>query len=70
MEAEAPTDWVGATPTRITVPHPHNPTKVFKGRMPFLSPNQQRQSKRVHNFSEQCVVKIHHHTKTTDAQDT
>jgi len=29
MEAEAPTDRVGATPTRITVPPPHNLSKVF-----------------------------------------
>jgi len=42
MEAEAPTVWVGATPTGLTVPH--NPLRFFTGRMPFLPPSQQRQS--------------------------
>jgi len=43
MEAEAPTVRVGATPTGLTAP-PHNPPRFFTGRMPFLPPNQQRQS--------------------------
>jgi len=29
METQAPTVWVGATPTGLTAPHPHNPSKVF-----------------------------------------
>jgi len=29
MEAEAPTVRVGATPTGLMAPHPHNPSKVF-----------------------------------------
>jgi len=29
MEAEAPTDQVGTTPTGLTAPPPHNPSKVF-----------------------------------------
>jgi len=44
MEAEAPTVRVGATPTGLTAPHPHNTPRFFTGRMTFLPPNQQRQS--------------------------
>jgi len=45
MEAEVPTVRVGATPTGLMAPQPYNPPpKVFTGRMPFLPPNQQRQS--------------------------
>jgi len=44
MEAEVPTVRMGATPTGLTVPPPTQPPKVFTGRMPFLPPNQQRQS--------------------------
>jgi len=45
MEAEVPTDRVGATPTGLMVtPSPQPPSKVFTGRMPFVPPNQQRQS--------------------------
>jgi len=29
MEAEAPTVRVGATPTGLMAPHPHNPSRVF-----------------------------------------
>jgi len=46
MEAEVPTIRVGATPSGLTAlqcPTPTTP-KVFTGRMPFLPPNQQRQS--------------------------
>jgi len=44
MEAEAPTVRVGASPTGLTAPHPHNPPRFFTGRMSFLPLNQQRQS--------------------------
>jgi len=45
MEAEAPTVLVGATPTGLkTPPTTPFPPKFFTGRMPFLPPNQQRQS--------------------------
>jgi len=44
MQAEVPTVRVGATPTGRMAPHPHNPPRFFTGRMPFLPPNQQRQS--------------------------
>jgi len=40
MGAEVPTVRVGATPTGLTVPHPHNPPRFFTGWMPFLPPNQ------------------------------
>jgi len=39
-QAEVPTVWVGATPTGLTP----QPPRFFTGRMPFLPPNQQRQS--------------------------
>jgi len=42
MEAEVPTVRVGATPTGLTAPP--QPPRFFTGRMPFLPPNQQRQS--------------------------
>jgi len=29
MEAEVPTVWVGATPTKLTAPPPPQPPKVF-----------------------------------------
>jgi len=44
MEAEVLTVRVGATPTRLTAPLPPQSPKVFTGLMPFLPPNQQRQS--------------------------
>ena len=44
MGAEAPTVRVDATPTELTAPPPPQPPRFFTGRMPFLPPNQQRQS--------------------------
>jgi len=44
MKAEVPTVWVGATPTGLTASPPPQLPKVFTGWMPFLPPNQQRQS--------------------------
>jgi len=45
MEEEVPTVRVGATPTGLmSPPPPQSPTRFFTGRMPFLPPNQQRQS--------------------------
>jgi len=45
MEAAVPIVWVGATPTGLTAPQPaQHPLRFFTGRMPFLPPNQQRQS--------------------------
>jgi len=44
MDAEVPTVQVGATPTGLMVPYPYNPPRFFTGRMPFLPPNQQRES--------------------------
>jgi len=44
MEAEVPTVRVGATPTGLAAPPPPQPLRFFTGRMPFLLPNQQRQS--------------------------
>jgi len=44
MEAEVPTVRVGTTPTGLTAPPPPQPPRNFTGRMPFLPPNQQRQS--------------------------
>jgi len=44
MEAEVPTVLVRATPTGLTVPPHPQPPRFFTGRMPFLPPNQQRQS--------------------------
>jgi len=45
MEAEALTVRVGATPTGLTAPPRPQPLQgFFTGRMPFLPPNQQRQS--------------------------
>jgi len=42
--AEVPTVWVGTTPAGLTAPPPPQPPRFFRGRMPFLSPNQQRRS--------------------------
>jgi len=44
MEAEVQTVRVGATLTGLMVPPPTQPPRFFTGRMPFLQPNQQRQS--------------------------
>jgi len=43
-EADTPTIQLGATPSRLTSAHLHHPSIFFMGRMPFLPPNQQRQS--------------------------
>jgi len=40
MEAEVPTVRMGATPTGLMMPHPHNSPRFFTGQMPFLPPNQ------------------------------
>jgi len=43
-EVDTLTIWLGATPSRLTSAHLHHPPCFFTGRMPFLPPNQQRQS--------------------------
>jgi len=43
-EADTPTIRLGGTPSGLTSAHLHHPTIFFTGRMPFLPPNQQRQS--------------------------
>jgi len=42
-EADTPTIRLGATPSGLTSAHLHHPP-FFTGGMPFLLPNQQRQS--------------------------
>ena len=42
--ADAPTIRLGATPSGLTSAYLHHPPYFFTGRMPFLQPNQQRQS--------------------------
>jgi len=44
MEAEVLTVQVGTTPTGLTAPPPTTSPRFFTGRVPFLPPNQQRQS--------------------------
>jgi len=43
-EADTPIIRLGATPSGLTSAHLHHPPYFFTGRMPFLPPNQQRQS--------------------------
>jgi len=43
IEADTPTIRLGSTPSGPTSAHLHSP-QSFTGRMPFLLPNQQRQS--------------------------
>ena len=43
-EADILTIRLGATPSGLTSAHLHHPPYFFTGQMPFLSPNQQRQS--------------------------
>jgi len=43
-EGNTPTILLGATPSGLTSAHLHHPRIFFTGRMPFLPPNQQRQS--------------------------
>ena len=43
-EADTLTIRLGATPSGLTSAHLHHPPIFFTGRMPFLPPNQQRQS--------------------------
>jgi len=44
-EADTPTIRIGTTPSGlVTSAHLHRPPIFFTGRMPFLPPNQQRQS--------------------------
>jgi len=43
-KADTPTSRLGATPSGLTSAHLHHPPIFFTGRMPFLLPNQQRQS--------------------------
>jgi len=42
-EADTLTIWLSATPSGLTSANLHHPP-FFAGRMPFLPPNQQRQS--------------------------
>jgi len=42
--AETLTIWLGATPSGLTNTNLHHPPIYFTGRVPFLLPNQQRQS--------------------------
>jgi len=43
-EADTPTIRLVAIPSRLTSAHLHHSPIFFTGRMPFLPPNQQRQS--------------------------
>ena len=43
-EVDTPTIRLGATPARLTSANLHHPPIFFTGRIPFLLPNQQRQS--------------------------
>jgi len=43
-QADTPTIRLGATPSGLTSAYLHRPPIFFTGRMPFLSPNQERQS--------------------------
>jgi len=43
-EADTPTIQLGATLSGLTSAHLHHPPHIFTGQMPFLPPNQQRQS--------------------------
>jgi len=43
-EADTPTIRLGATPSGLTSAHLFHTPIFFTGRMPFLPPNQQRQS--------------------------
>jgi len=43
-EADTPTIQLGATPSGLTSAHLHHPPIFFTGRMPFMLPNQQRES--------------------------
>jgi len=43
-EADTLTIRLGTTPSGLTSAHLHRPPIFFTGRMPFLPPNQQRQS--------------------------
>jgi len=43
-EADTLTTRLGATPSGLTSAHLHHPAIFFTGWMPFLLPNQQRQS--------------------------
>jgi len=54
MEAEVPTVRVGASPTGLMAPPPTTPSRIFTDRMPFLPPNQQRQST---EGTRQCLTK-------------
>jgi len=38
MKAEVPTVRVGATPTGLTAPHPHNPQGFLQARCPSFRP--------------------------------
>jgi len=44
IEAEVPTGRVSATLTGLTAPPAPQPPRFFTGRMPFLPPNELRQS--------------------------
>jgi len=44
IEADTPTIRLGTTPSGLTSAHLHHPPTFFTGWMPFLPPNQQRQS--------------------------
>jgi len=43
-EADTLTIWLGATPSGLTSVYLHHPPLFITGRMPFLPPNQKRQS--------------------------
>jgi len=45
MQAKVPTVWVGATPTGLMAPHPHNLPKIFTGWMDALPAAQTTASK-------------------------
>jgi len=54
-EADTQTIRLGATPSGLTSAHLHRPPYIFTGRMPFLPPNQQRQSTEGKALKEELV---------------
>jgi len=66
-EADTPTIRLGATPSRLTSVHLHQPPPFFTGQMPFLLPNQQCQSTEGKScrymYSELINIKWYSNTK-------
>jgi len=68
-EADTLTIWLGTTPSGLTSAHLYHPPYFFTGQMPFLPPNQQRQSTEGRVIFKWILFQQYHNVSSLDQTD-